>query len=139
MGRKRKHGNPSQIHFAALPIEFPYTLDLRERAQISQQIQTLVGSFVMGLLANYKPLEIAMSIQNKPAMAGKTQQSLLTVYWRETDLDDDRVHIFRDMSFRASCLDCGQVHEEDQCPILLRAQSQDQNLEGEASNENNPL
>lgn len=134
MGRNRKHGKTSQFHFAALPIEFPYTLDLNERAQIRENVYGMIGGFVMGLLANYEPLEIAISLQNLPAVHSERQQALMKVYWRKTE-GDENIHIFRDMLFPASCLECGQVHEEGKCPILIRAQNPGPSQEDEPLSE----
>ena len=131
MGRNRKH--KIVWHFAAMPIEYPYTLDLKERAQIAMQVQQLIGGFVMGLLSNYKPLELVMSIQNTPAL-GKKQQSILAVHWRETE-PDDNIHIFKGINFTASCLQCGQFHVEGECPTSNLVQSPDQSAKEEPSSE----
>ena len=126
MKKKLKAGPLHKLLFVA---DFPHTLDMKEMAAQTIQLQNSIASIIAGLIANQVPISVAVSIgKGKPNLGPNPGQAYnVTLYWREI-YNDSEMHMFKDLTLAKRCLDCADFKGEAH---ICNFQNQEKNDEGE--------
>lgn len=109
---------------ATMPIQVPSTHDLQARAQVTTNMQGMMGQFIAELLANGKPIVVQLSVEGQPNVkADGFDYYLLQIGWAEAD--DIGMESSMDRQFATRCLKCGDYNMgEHAChPTLSPVQS----------------
>jgi hypothetical protein len=130
MNLKLKAYELHKLHFVA---EFPHTLDLKEKAAQTIQLQNTIASIMSGLMANQVPLALNVSVsKGKPNLGVNPADTYnVTIYWRQ--IEDPEMHAFKDLMMAKRCLACADFMSPE--GHVCNFQSPDQNDEDEELDE----
>ena len=121
-----------ELHKLLFVADFPYTIDMQERAAQTIQLQKTIADIMAGLMANQVPLVFNVSISKGKPNLGPTpgQAYNVTLYWRQ--VDDPDMHVFKDLTLAKRCLVCADFLGEGH---VCNFQNQNENEEEDASDE----
>lgn len=92
-----------------LPLEFPDSIDLEERAKHTAFVQTAIGQVAGEFLAGGKPVVMAVSTCNLPSM-GDNRRMIVDIMVREaTEEEVGDLHLHHDLPMVGRCTGCGEI------------------------------